>query len=379
MLDDQLEADGLYDPASDDPSRAVLIRRCVEIGMTVEEIRDAGDDLIDRAVQRVLGGSVGQFTLSEVAARAGVSVRQADQIARATGIAGAGPDAVLYGERDVELISAVGGAFEVLGEDAVLQMVRVAAAAVVRIGDAAMSTFLTSVGAPASRDDSGLQLLEANIAALELLPRFGDVLTQMLVRYMQQAYRPSSETAVEAALAHGVDTRVLAIGFADLVGSATLASSQSLADLSQALDVFERTATETITAGGARVVKFIGDEVMFRADTADILCAVSFDLVNFVRQDPLLPPLRVGLAYGEVLSREGDFYGSNVNLAARVTKLAPLHGVVATVETIGALSSPQDYLIDRLGAIEMRGLPEAVELAGLAPAGTSGDHESSAD
>ena len=366
MGDDELEAEGLYEPGGDDRSRAVLVRRCLEIGLTVEEIREAGDDLIDRAVQRVLAGGVEQFTLADAAERADVPLRQVEQFARAGGIAGAGLDERLFSERDVALISTVGLAFDVLGEDAVLQMIRVAAAAVVRIGDAAMSTFLTSVGASASRDDSGLQLLEANIAAMELLPKFGDMLTQMLLRYMRQAYRPRSEVSLAAALAEGVDTRELAIGFADLVGSATLAGSRSLAELNTALDVFERTATETITAGGGRVVKFIGDEVMFRADTADIACAAAFDLVEFVRTDPLLPPLRVGIAYGEVLSREGDFYGPIVNLAARVTKLAPLHGVVATVDTTDALKSPSDFRIHRLGAIEIQGLSEPVELAALA-------------
>lgn len=365
MGDDELEAEGLYEPARDDPSRAVLVRRCLEIGLSVEEIRDAGDDLIDRAVQRVLAGGVEQLTLADAAERADVSLPAAEQIARASGIAVAGLDERLYSERDVAVISTVGLGFDVLGEEAMLQLVRVAAAAVVRIGDAAMSTFLTSVGASASRDDSGLELLEANLAGMELLPKFGDALTQMLLRYMRQAYRPRSEVSVGAALAEGVDTRGLAIGFADLVGSATLADSRSLADLNTALDIFERTATDTITAGGGRVVKFIGDEVMFRANTADIACAVALELVEFVRTDPLLPPLRVGIAYGEVLSRDGDFYGPIVNLAARVTKLAPLHGVVTTVDTTEALSSPRDFTIHRLGAIEMRGMSEPVELAAL--------------
>ena len=111
---------------------------------------------------------------------------------------------------------------------------------------------------------------------------------------------------------------------------------------------------------------------MFRADTADVACAVAFDLVEFVRTGPLLPPLRVGIAYGGVLSREGDFYGPIVNLAARVTKLAPLHGVVATVATTEALSSPHDFTVHHLGSIEMQGLVQPVELAALSsPEGRS--------
>lgn len=366
MNDHELESEGLYEPGVDDPTRAVLIRRCLEIGLTVEEIREAGDDLIDRAVQRVLGGGDERFTITDVADRAGVPLSRVEEISAA--IAGAGPDDRIFNERDVAMMSAIGLAFDLLGEDAVLQLIRVAAAAVVRLGDATMSTFLTSVGAAASRDDeSGLQLLEANIAAMELLPLFGDTLIHLLLRYLRQAYRPRSDSGLTSALAEGLDTRQLAVGFADLVGSATLTDNRSLADLSAALDAFERTATDTITAGGGRVVKFIGDEVMFRADTADAACAMAIDLVKFVRTDPLLPPLRVGIAFGDVLSREGDFYGSIVNLAARVTKLAPLHGVVATIATIDALHDQTDFEVHPLGAIEMQGLSKPVELASLSP------------
>jgi len=365
MHHDELLAEGLYDPTVDDPSRLPLLQRCLDIGLTVDEIREAGDDLIDLAVQRLLAGGEESFTIAEVADRAGVPLLRAEQIARASGIDRPGLAERYYSERDVGLISTVGLAFDVLGEEATLQLIRVGAAAVARLGDAAMSTFLTSVGARASRDDSGLELIDANQATIEMLPRFGDVLIQMLTHYLRQAYRPRSEVSVNSVLGQGVDTRELAMGFADLVGSATVTDRKSLADLNIALDIFERTATDIITAGGGRVVKFIGDEVMFRADSADIACAVAVDLVEFVRTDRALPPLRAGLALGEVLSREGDFYGPVVNLASRITKFAPLHGVVATADMTDALAAPSDFTIHRLGAIEMRGISEPVELATL--------------
>ena len=366
MDDRELEDEGLFDPAVDDAARAALVRRCLEIGLTVDEIREAGDDLIDRAVQRIHAPDDERYTITDVAERAGVPVSQVERFARASGFRLPGTDERIFGEHDVALMSDVAPAFDLLGEDAVLQIVRVAAAAVARIGDAAISAFFTSAAAPALRDDeSGVQLLEANVAGAEILSKFGDQLTFMLARYMQQAFRPLSESSLTAALAHGVDTRRLAIGFADLVGSTTLADSRSFADLDAALDVFESTATDTITAHGGRVVKFIGDEVMFRADTADVACAIAVDLVESMRLDPLLPPLRVGLAFGEVLTREGDFFGPIVNLAARVTKLAPLHGIVATLDTTDALETEDDLMIHPLGAIEMPGLAGPVELVAL--------------
>lgn len=369
MDDTQLEAAGLYNPAVDSPSRADFIRRCLEIGLTVDEVRDAGDDLIDRVIPRILPIGDEQLTLAEVVERSGVPSSQVEKFAQAMGrLSGSPADERLFSEFDVAAMSIIGPAFELVGEESVLQMLRVSAAAMARVGDALMSAFLTGAGAPATRDDeSGLQLLEANLAGLSLLPDLGDILTQMLIRYLREEYRPRSDVSVASALAEGVDTRILAVGFADLVGSTTMASNTSLGDLNSALDAFERTATETITAAGGRAVKFIGDEVMFRADTVDVACSIAADLIDFARVHPRLPPLRVGLAFGEVLTREGDFYGPIVNLAARITKLAPPHGMVATLDAARTLEKDDHVTIQPLGAIEMRGLDEPVELATLLP------------
>lgn len=367
MNDEELEAAGLYKHGIDSASRAVLVRRCLEIGLTVDEIRDAGDDLIDLAIPLILPGGNEQLTLNEVAERSGVSVSRVEKVARATGqFSRGGHDEAVFSELDVSSMSVAGAAFDLVGEDSLLQMLRVSTAAMARVGDTVMSAFLTGAGASATRDDeSGLKLYEANLAGLQLLPEFSEMLMQMLTRYLREEYRPRSDVSLASALADGVDTRVLAIGFADLVGSTALAANASLGDLNAALDVFERSATETIAAAGGRAVKFIGDEVMFRAPTAEIACSVALDLIDFVSAHPGLPPLRVGLAFGEVLTREGDFYGPVVNLAARVTKLAPPNGLVATVDATRTFAETDDLVVESLGAIEMRGIPQPVELAAV--------------
>ena len=367
MNDDELVAAGLYDPDGDEPSRAVFVRRCLDIGLTVEEIRDAGDELIDRAVVRIHYGGGERLTTAEIAERSGIPVSQIELIARASGrLLEDGSDEPVFEEDDLAGMSMVGIAIDLLGEEAVVQIVRASAAAVARIGDAIMSGFLTGVAAPAMRDDSsGLALLEANLAAAQLLPQFGGTMTQMLRHYMQQSYRPSSDVSLETALAHGVDTRLLAVGFADLVGSTELADRATLADLNDALDLFERTATDIVVGRGGRIVKFIGDEVMFRAPSSDVACQVAVDLVAAIRDDTVLPALRVGLAFGDVLTREGDFYGPTVNLAARVTKLAQPHGIVASSRIVDALERGENFHIESLGTIELRGVTEPVEVSSL--------------
>ncbi|MFA9566292.1 MAG: adenylate cyclase regulatory domain-containing protein [Acidimicrobiales bacterium] len=347
----------------EDPTRAALVDRCRELGMTPDEINEAGDDLVEVAVRRAYGVGQEDLTLDQVVERSGVDRGRAEQIFRASGVMGNDLDEPIFSDQDVETVKVFSAAEELLGTEAVLQMIRVAGASMVRIGDAAISAFLTNMAAPAMREDeSGLTLLEANIATAALIPPFGQTLTQILLRYLRDAFRPMSDEFIAGELGVDVDTVELAIGFADLVGSTTLAANRSLAELSVALDGFERTATEVVAAGGGRVVKFIGDEVMFRAPDPDSACAIALELAGRVRDDPDLPPLRAGVAFGDVLSRDGDFYGPTVNLAARITKLSPLHGVVTTAATAQALAPDHPFSITALGAIEMKGISEPVEL-----------------
>jgi class 3 adenylate cyclase len=366
MTDDELTAEGLFDPESDSPRRAELVRRCLDVGMTVEEIRQAGDDLVPLAIDAIFRVSREQLTLAEVAERAGVDDETLAAIARATGFAGPNRDQRVWNDDDVASMAILATSQEFLGDDALQQILRTSTAAVGRIGDAVMSTFLTSAGAAAmAEDDSGLGLVEANQAGAALLEGFGPWLTRALTRHLRVAFRDSSELEMTAALDHGVDTPVLAIGFADLIGSTSHAERRTLVELNAALHRFELTAIDVVNAHGGRIVKFIGDEVMFRAADADVAAAIALDLVDEVRADDELPPIRAAVTYGMVLSREGDFHGPTVNLAARILKLAPMNGVVASLATAESFSPDAGIDVEALGAIEMQGMAEPVELAAL--------------
>ncbi len=366
MTDEELAAEGLFDPATDSPRRAAFLRHCLELGMTVDEIREAGDELVPATVDAMFRQGREQLTLDEVADRAGVDEEMLDALARATGFSGADREQRVWDDDDVPWMEVLAATEAFLGTESLEQVLRTITAAVGRIGDTVISTFLTSAGAPAmAEDDSGLGLLEANLAGIALLDNFGPWLTRSLTRYLRVAFRDMSELERARALNDGVDTPVLAIGFADLVGSASHAERRTLVELNTALQRFETTAIEIVTAHGGRVVKFIGDEVMFRADTADVVAAIALDLVGRVGADPELPPIRSAVAYGMVLSREGDFHGPTVNLAARILKLAPMNGVVATLTTADEIGSDAGIDVDPMGAIEMQGMAEPVELASL--------------
>jgi class 3 adenylate cyclase len=113
----------------------------------------------------------------------------------------------------------------------------------------------------------------------------------------------------------------LAVGFADLAGYTGLWQDHEPADLAVMLDRFEAITGEVITTAGANVAKRIGDAVMFVTNAPGVGCALALELLEACTAAQL-PKLRVGVSFGDVMVRHGDFYGPTVNLAARLVASA---------------------------------------------------------
>jgi adenylate cyclase len=113
-----------------------------------------------------------------------------------------------------------------------------------------------------------------------------------------------------------------AVGFADMSGFTSLTRKATEIELRELLDRFESLATEIVGQHGGRIVKTIGDEVLFQAETPGAAAEIALELLEAAQADPLLPDLRAGLAYGTIVSRLGDVYGSTVNIASRLTSIA---------------------------------------------------------
>ena len=90
-----------------------------------------------------------------------------------------------------------------------------------------------------------------------------------------------------------------------------------------------------IAAAGANVVKRIGDAVMFVTNAPGVACSLALDLLEACAA-AALPKLRVGLAFGDVMVRQGDFYGPTVNLAARLVSSAEAGTALTDAATVRA-------------------------------------------
>jgi class 3 adenylate cyclase len=119
-------------------------------------------------------------------------------------------------------------------------------------------------------------------------------------------------------------------GFVDVVGSTGLVTHLPLGDIGRAIASFEEHAANAVAASGGRVVKFIGDEVMFRVHDPAAACHVALTIVARFSDDEVLPGARAAVAFGDLLVRDGDYFGPVVNVAARATKLARPGTVLAT-------------------------------------------------
>ncbi len=135
--------------------------------------------------------------------------------------------------------------------------------------------------------------------------------------------------------------RELGVGFADLVGFTSAAAHTSLASLASLTREFEEVSSLAISCAGGRVIKLIGDGVMFVADRPEELIACAEGVRTACSTHATLPQVRSGLAWGNLLLQNGDYFGPEVNLASRITSLVP-GGAVALTDALHILSPAQE-------------------------------------
>jgi adenylate cyclase len=353
----QLEAAGLYDPnASDAAERLELVALALEHGATYEEIRRGIDEhrLHAVAAERVIVAGP-RITLAEAIERSGIDPGFGERVWRALGFVVSGEDAATCTEADVALFEFFVFATEIFGVESSLALARTTGGSMARLADGAIANARSSLEAP-MRTEGGTSVDIArafNAVAATVVPRlypmFETVHRHHLVdtarRYSLWGAAPTEEGTTDAV-----------IGFADLVGYTALSQRLSTVELDTLVVNFEERALVAIARPGARLVKLIGDEVMFVAGDAHD----AVDIARRLTTDPELPPLRVGLAAGEIVSREGDVFGPTVNLAARIVAQAEPGGVLVDAETARRLD--RSVSLVPLGSRELDGFPEPVEV-----------------
>lgn len=348
-------AAGLYDPAAPDAAdRLDLLRYLTEKGASIDEMVAslATNSLIAAASDRQLAE---ERTLSrhDIAERTGLTLDQIDRAWLSLGLPPVEHNGPVFSEGDAVLLEAFRLGVDLLGFDAALQFTRVMGSSLARIADAAASGFLVNVEGPLVDEHQPLVVVaRASYDATGILASLPDIFRPIFLRHSMLA---TMRTRMSRDTSGGYAEFRLTVGFVDLVDFTAWSRALLVADLARAVNDFEEAASDLITERGARVVKNIGDAVMFVALDPRVACEIALDLCAYVDKHPTLTRLRGAVATGPLLSRDGDYFGPTVNLAARAVKFAE-PGEVVTDQPVEGIT------VEALGKHDVRGFDEPVEL-----------------
>jgi adenylate cyclase len=195
--------------------------------------------------------------------------------------------------------------------------------------------------------------LETGLAVLRgVEPSFEELLLYVWRRHLAAAVGRIEALGAEDSDLH---TLVVTVGFADLVSFTRLSNGIDGARLAGLVEDFESTCADIVTAGGGRVIKTLGDSVLFIASGPRQGIDIACDVVERMGADPEMPDVHVGLATGPVVMRLGDVFGSPVNLASRFTGIARRNRVIADSATAEAVTGVSGYATRSMTEREIRG------------------------
>lgn len=276
------------------------------------------DETIALRIEQLIIGAERQYTPFQAARTAGVPMGLASRFWRAMGFPDVGQAKALT-EADVLALRRLAGLVEagLLSESMAVQVARSTGQTMARLADWQIDSFLEGLTEP---PEPGMTRTEVAYPLVELLlPE----LEEFLVYVWRRQLAAATGRVVQAQDDEDMVDRRLVVGFADLVGFTRLTRRLEEEELGELVEAFETTAADQVVAHGGRLIKTLGDEVLFTADDPRTAAELGLRLVETLREDPKLPELRVGIAFGTVTTRMGDVFGNTVNLASRLTSIAP--------------------------------------------------------
>jgi adenylate cyclase len=307
------------------------------------------------AFDRTLMPGRPRYRFDDLVRKAGVERGNAQRLWRALGFPDPPPDARRFTDGDVEALLALKDIFRTdafpaqRSVEGLIQQVRVVGGALARVAEVQSDAVLDALNEARA---SGLS--DEQVA--ELVP---DSLNwERISRLLDYAMRLQLRAALWRKYAGGepgeVGEQLLTVGFVDLVGYTALSQELEEEELAGLVGRFEEIAYDTVAEHGARVVKMIGDEVMFVSEDTAAAARIALQLSELSTVDEVLPEARTGLACGPVVAHEGDYYGPVVNLASRMVELARPGSVLTSEEVHDALAADASFGFQRLRSRKIR-------------------------
>jgi adenylate cyclase len=359
--DFDFEALGLLDGLDGEArkERAELIEWLLDRGFSIDHICGSAAAPLMLPAHKVLGDDGRYVSAREVCEASGIELQLLQRLQRAIGLQIDDPDAAVLLRADGE--AAAGAKFFLdLGfdPDDTVAMMRVVienlghVAAIMR--EAALKTLLRPGASEVELAQASEQL------ALRCAPIIGPVMEDLLRLELRRSFETDAVTAAERAAGTLPGARTVTVCFADLAGFTRLGEAIPPEDLGRVASRFAELAHH-VAGSPVRFVKSIGDAVMLISFDAVALLHAVLDLIDAAAENDL-PPLRIGVASGLAVSRAGDWFGSPVNVASRVTAEARPGAVMVADSTRDAADNAAGFEWSLAGARRLKGVSDEVKL-----------------
>jgi adenylate cyclase len=302
---------------------------------------------LDHRVEHTLLGGEPRYTKRDVVAAAEVDITRAERLWQAMGFAHVGDDDVVFTDADLDALNLMIGlvSASVITPEIETAVARSLAQTMSRLAEWELGIFKSVLGDHFAAD-------------MELTTEFAQTIMPVMEQLQGYVWRRHLAAAAARELNETggrSEERTQVIGFADIVGYTRLIRNFTETELARLIDEFEELATAVVAENHGRIVKTVGDEVLFVADAPIEAAEIGLSLNEEVAKASDIPPLRIGLAQGAVLARFGDVYGSTVNIASRLTSLARPASVLVDREMAASLRGQPDYTLTSLGPNRVQG------------------------
>lgn len=294
------------------------------------------------------------YTAAEVAGGDAEVLEQSRRLWRALGFAEYPGDDVAYTQGDAGALATLRAAIDsgILDFDTALNLTRAVGQTIARLADWEVATLVPKLDEiEAGPDATGSRLG----AALRMVETVNGPFEALLV-YAWRRHLAASVARVEALGSDDEDlkTQEVTVGFADIVAFTALSNEIGEERVGDLIELFESRCSDVVAAHGGRVIKSLGDSVLFVVEDAVRAHHIAEGIITVIGRDPRMPDVRLGLASGAVVMRLGDVFGPPVNMASRLTGVARRNRVIID-EATAALLPAGEFETRRLPARPVRG------------------------
>ncbi|MEU8308991.1 adenylate/guanylate cyclase domain-containing protein [Actinomadura sp. NPDC048955] len=305
----------------------------------------------------LLGGEL-RYNRVQAVRQSGVSRDFAGRIWRAFGYPSMPDETIAYTEGDVAALDRLRRLVDdgILDEDGVIRLVRAFGQTMTRLAEWQVN-LLRSMLTQDLTETPSAQAVDTVVDIAE--KHIGDFEPLVLHAWRRQLAAAGTRALAAAASRENGDSAgrpMTTVGFADMVSFTQVSRELEEIELARVVEWFEETAADIIASCGGRLVKTLGDEVLFSAGTPEIGAEIALTVAAAIQDETEVPDVRVGVAHGPVLPLMGDVFGTTVNLAARLTSLARPGAVVIDAELAACLEKAPGYEVTRIVKRPVRGL-----------------------